>query len=220
MLKPIDTSNLLVKNVNDNGLSNDDYEMHMRKFREASRKHRYALHHVDNDFDLMEALYEEALLEYPQRLFDKDFYAERLQVAKNPEYTDKCLKSPAFKDLWDDIRHCNWNVTDDYIDRNPKLLSLYKKWVDKYTRDTGFFDAIERRILEYLYYKYNVDNEFDCILAMHDDYAEHDLSMLTSTTFYIQRMNVALMPEYTDKCFASPVFADMHDEIVARLGLK
>ena len=115
MLKPIDTSNLFVKNANGNGLSNADYERHMRNFQEASRKHRYALHHVDNDFDLMEALYEEALLEYPKRLFDKDFYAERLQVAKNPEYTDKCLKSPAFEDLWDDIRHCNWNVTYDYM---------------------------------------------------------------------------------------------------------
>lgn len=181
--------------------------------KEAARKCSYRRHHVDNDFDLMEALYEEALDDDPFLLWQLGFYLDRLRVAKNPEYTDKCLKSPAFEDLWDDILQGNWDATWETLKKNRRISSLRNG-------EPPLGGQVALRKQEYMYYKYSVDNDFDLVEAVYDDYAKNKPYKLSQPEFYLWRIRVAMIPEYTEKCLNSHAFADIHDDIVARLASK
>lgn len=65
---------------------------------------------VDNEFDLIEALYSDYVNYDPHELDSIRFHELRIECAMNPEYTDKCLVSPVFADVRDDILECLHNV--------------------------------------------------------------------------------------------------------------
>ena len=63
----------------------------------------YEMYGVDNDFDLAEAIYDE-FSRSTGNLIRQDWFVDfRIQCAMNPEYTEKCLQSRAFRDVRDDI---------------------------------------------------------------------------------------------------------------------
>lgn len=64
---------------------------------------QYHVYGVDNDFDLVEAMYNEDRYSTGNLLGDPWFNELRIKCAMNPEYTEKCLNSPAFWDVKDEI---------------------------------------------------------------------------------------------------------------------
>ena len=73
-------------------------------FEHESMSYRYSLYGVDNDFDLIEAMYEEDRRSTGNLLNEPWFKELRMRCAMNPDYTEKCLASDAFRDLIDGIR--------------------------------------------------------------------------------------------------------------------
>ena len=63
----------------------------------------YNRYGVDNDFDLAEAMYEDYSSYTGNLIREPKFIEFRIQCAMNPEYTEKCLESRAFRDVKDDI---------------------------------------------------------------------------------------------------------------------
>lgn len=72
-------------------------------FTSDSMAYRYELYGVDNDFDLIEAMYEDDRRSTGNLLCEPWFNEFRIECAMNPEYTERCLNSDAFRDVKDDI---------------------------------------------------------------------------------------------------------------------
>ena len=68
-----------------------------------SKPYRYDLYGVDNDFDLIEAMYAEDRRSTGMLLREPWFIDFRIECAMNPEYTERCLASDAFRDVHDEI---------------------------------------------------------------------------------------------------------------------
>lgn len=63
----------------------------------------YAIYGVDNEFDFIEAVYAD-WSDYSPRSIHSDLFVERrIACAMNPEFTERCLVSPAFADVRDEI---------------------------------------------------------------------------------------------------------------------
>jgi hypothetical protein len=58
---------------------------------------------VDNDFDLIEAMWEANRRSTGDLLREPWFRDFRIKCAINPQYTERCLNSDAFRDVKDDI---------------------------------------------------------------------------------------------------------------------
>lgn len=67
------------------------------------RLQNYQQYGVDNDFDLIEAMYADYSQYLDDLISDSAFVELRIECAMNPEYTDRCLVSPAFVDIRDKI---------------------------------------------------------------------------------------------------------------------
>lgn len=63
----------------------------------------YESYGVDNDFDLAEAIYEECARSTGNLVRNPDFVEFRINIAMDPEYTERCLSSVAFRDVKDEI---------------------------------------------------------------------------------------------------------------------
>jgi hypothetical protein len=63
----------------------------------------YDQYHVNNDFDLVEAIYKEDC-DTTGNLWGGQWFRDlRMRCVMNPEYTERCLESPAFWDMKDEI---------------------------------------------------------------------------------------------------------------------
>ena len=78
-------------------------ELIQQRNNETSMTQYYQQYHVDNDFDLIEAIYKEDC-DTTGNLWSGQWFKDlRMKCAMNPEYTEKCLNSPAFWDMKDII---------------------------------------------------------------------------------------------------------------------
>ena len=63
----------------------------------------YQIYGVDNDFDLIEAMWKADRKSTGDLLSEPWFIDFRVKCALNPEYTERCLESRAFYDVKDEI---------------------------------------------------------------------------------------------------------------------
>ena len=79
---------------------------------------KYRIYGVDNDFDLIEAMWEADRRSTGDLLSEPWFIDFRIRCAMNPEYTEKCLESRAFYDVKDEIlRRLSCNEESAQADR-------------------------------------------------------------------------------------------------------
>lgn len=64
---------------------------------------QYRIYGVDNDFDLIEAMWAADRQSTGDLLSEPWFIDFRIKCAMNPEYTEKCLESRAFYDVKDEV---------------------------------------------------------------------------------------------------------------------
>ena len=64
---------------------------------------QYRIYGVDNDFDLIEAMWDADRQSTGDLLSEPWFIDFRIKCAMNPEYTERCLASRAFYDVKDAI---------------------------------------------------------------------------------------------------------------------
>lgn len=64
---------------------------------------QYNIYGVDNDFDLIEAMWDADRQSTGDLLSEPWFIDFRIRCAMNPEYTEKCLESRVFYDVKDEI---------------------------------------------------------------------------------------------------------------------
>ena len=75
------------------------FELAKRWYEENPMYQLYLQYGVDNDFDLIEAMYRERYESTSDIFNDKWCVDLRMKCAMNPKYTEKCLNSPAFWDI-------------------------------------------------------------------------------------------------------------------------
>ena len=90
-----------------------------------------------------------------------------------------------------------------------------KERYDKFAENViKSLNADESDILACQYQIYNVDNEFDLVEAMWKADRCSTGDLLSEPWFNKLRLKCVMNPEYTERCFASPAFADIKRSIL------
>ena len=79
------------------------FELAKRRYEENPMYQLYRRYGVDNDFDLIEAMYKARYRSTSDAFNDKWCVDLRIKCGMDPEYTERCLMSPAFMDVRDEI---------------------------------------------------------------------------------------------------------------------